>query len=374
MHVPVLIVGAGFAGSVCAERMAAHGHRVLLIDRRPHVGGNAFDSDDAHGIRIHRYGPHIFHTNSARVFDYLSRFTKWCPYEHRVLADIGGTYLPFPINRTTVNQLYGLALDEAGVEGFLDGIRTRRDPEKTAEDVVLNAVGPELCDRFFRGYTRKQWGLDLTELGPEVTRRIKVRVNDDDRYFTDRYQSMPANGFTAMFERMLDHRNIEVRTATDFAEVKRTVTWDRLIYTGPIDGYFDRCFGKLPYRSIRFDHEHIGDREQYQPVGTVNYPGDEPFTRITEFKHLTGEKAAGTSIVREYPQDEGEPYYPVPRPANDALYRRYQALGDAETGVTFVGRLAQYRYYNMDQAVAAALSAMARLGIGDAVAPTGYST
>lgn len=363
MHIPVLIVGAGFSGSVCAQQLAANGHRVLLIDKRLHIGGNAYDALDAHGVRIHVYGPHIFHTNSARVFEYLSQFTDWRPYEHRILARVDGALYPFPINRTTINRLYGTDHDEAGIRRFLERAREHREPERNSEDVVLNAVGRDLCDKFYSGYTRKQWGLELSDLGPEVARRIVTRSNDDNRCFLDSYQSMPAAGFTAMFERMLDHPNIELQTGVDFAELRDRATWDRLIYTGPIDSYFGHRFGLLPYRSLRFEHEHLPGVERFQPVGSVNYPNDECFTRITEFKHLTGQTHAGTSIMREYPEAEGDPLYPVPRPENDALYRRYQALADAEPNVTFVGRLAQYRYYNMDQAAGAALSAVAKLGV-----------
>jgi UDP-galactopyranose mutase len=363
VQIPVLIVGAGFSGSVCAERLAASGHKVLVIDRRPHVGGNAHDAYDAHGVLIHVYGPHIFHTNSRRVFDYLTRFTSWRFYEHRILAQVGGTLYPFPINRTTINRLYGTDLDEAGVRAHLYAVREHRMPERNSEDVVLNAVGRDLCDKFFSGYTRKQWGLELADLAPEVARRIVTRTGDDDRCFLDTFQYMPADGFTALFERMLDHPNIEVQTGVDFAELRDRARWDRLIYTGSIDGYFGHRFGPLPYRSLRFEHEHLPGVRQFQPSGTVNYPNDEAFTRITEFKHLTGQTHTGTSIMREYPEAEGEPFYPIPRSQNEALYRRYQVLADAEPNVSFVGRLAQYRYYNMDQAVGAALSAVAKLGI-----------
>ncbi|MEX1108621.1 MAG: UDP-galactopyranose mutase [Dongiaceae bacterium] len=363
MHVPVLIVGAGFAGSVCAERLAANGIKVLIVDRRPHVGGNAYDRLDAHGVRIHVYGPHIFHTNSQRVFDYLSKFTQWRFYEHRILARLGNDLYPFPINRKTINRLYGAAHDEAGIRAHLDHVRAHRDPERTSEDVVLNAVGTDLCDRFFRGYTRKQWGLDLSQLAPEVARRIVTRTNDDDRCFGDALQFMPAEGYTALFTSMLDHSNIEVQTNVGFADIRSRVTGDHLIYTGPIDAYFDYCYGALPYRSLQFEHEHLPAVARYQPVGTVNYPNEEAFTRITEFKHLTGQEHPGTSIMREYPQSEGEPFYPIPRPENATLYQRYQALAADESNVTFVGRLAQYRYYNMDQAVGAALKAVGRLGV-----------
>ncbi|WP_072756343.1 UDP-galactopyranose mutase [Thermomonas hydrothermalis] len=356
-----LVVGAGFAGSVCARELADAGWRVLVVDARPHIGGNAFDTRDAAGLLIHPYGPHIFHTNGKRIFEYLSRFTHWRFYEHRVLAQVDGALYPIPINRTTINRLYGLNLDEAGVEAFLAARRTQRLPARTSEDVVLNSVGHDLCEKFFRGYTRKQWGLDLSELAAGVAARIPTRCNDDDRYFTDDFQFMPAEGYTRMFERMLDHPNIEVRTGVRFQRDHTLPPRRKTIYTGPIDAYFDYCYGKLPYRSLRFEHEHLPDVETFQPTGTVNYPNDHAYTRITEFKHLTGERAPGTSIVREYPSAEGDPFYPIPRPENEALYQRYKALAEQLPDVCFVGRLAQYRYYNMDQVVGAALALCNRL-------------
>jgi len=355
------VVGAGFAGSVCARELADAGHRVVLVDRRPHIAGNAYDLFDAHGVLVHRYGPHLFHTNAERVFAWLSRFTEWRPYEHRVLAQVDGKLLPIPINRTTINQLYGLALDEPGATEFFERVRERRDPIRTSEDVVLSSVGRDLCERFFRGYTRKQWGLDLSELGAAVAARIPTRTNDDDRYFTDQFQAMPRDGYTRMFENMLDHPNIELQLNSDYSEVKGAFKPRHTVYTGPIDAYFSYRFGRLPYRSLRFEHVHLPDMDRYQPVGTVNYPNEHAYTRITEFRHATGQHHSGTSIVREYPQAEGDPYYPVPRPENEALYQRYKALAKAEAGVTFVGRLAQYRYYNMDQVVAAAQRAAGQL-------------
>jgi UDP-galactopyranose mutase len=328
---------------------------VLVIDKRMHIGGNAFDELDRHGVLVHRYGPHIFHTNAASVSDYLSAFTDWIPYEHRVLAKVGGELYPIPINQTTVNKLYGLSLDEVGVAAFFERVREPRDPIRTSEDVVLSSVGRDLCDKFFRGYTRKQWGLDLSELSASVAARVPVRTNTDDRYFTDSFQKMPTEGYTGMFARMLDHRNIRVQLGTDFSEFRRNSSWNQLFYTGPIDEYFEFRLGKLPYRSLRFDHEHIPGGNQFQPVGTVNYPNEQKFTRITEFKHLTGQKHSGTSIVREFPGDEGDPYYPVPRPENQELFQKYRLLSSGERNVCFVGRLAQYRYFNMDQVVASAL-------------------
>lgn len=355
-----LIIGAGYAGSVMARELAEAGHRVHIIDKRPHIAGNAYDELDEHGVLVHRYGPHIFHTNAERIFAYLSRFTEWRPYEHRVRGVLEGSSYPFPINRDTLNQLYGLELDEAGAAAFFERVREPREPVATSEDVVLNSVGRDLYEKFFLNYTRKQWGLDPSELKAGVAARIPVRINTDDRYFTDTFQAMPLHGYTRMFEAMLEHPNITVELGVDFAEVRQR-GYDHLVYTGPLDAYFDFRFGHLPYRSLRFEHEHLADVAQYQETGTINYPNDHAYTRITEFKHLTGQAHAGTSIVREYPQAEGDPYYPVPRAENEALFKRYEELAKQEENVTFVGRLAQYRYYNMDQVVGAALAAAKRL-------------
>jgi UDP-galactopyranose mutase len=357
-----LIVGAGFAGSVLAERLAAgSGQRVLLIDRRPHIGGNAFDHYDDHGILVHRYGPHIFHTNAPHVASYLSRFTRWRWYEHRVLAQVDGMLVPIPINITTINRLYGLDLGAAEVEAFLAARAEPVSAIRTSEDVVVSKVGRELYEKFFRGYTRKQWGMDPSRLDKAVTSRVPTRTNTDDRYFGDSFQHMPLHGYSRMFENMLDHRNIKIMVNVDFREIEHEVRYDRLIYTGPIDEFYDYRFGRLPYRSLRFRHETL-DQERFQPVAVVNYPSEEvAHTRITEYKHLTGQKHVKTSITYEYPTGDGDPYYPVPRPENAALFRKYQALADATPRVTFVGRLASYRYYNMDQVVAQALSAYARM-------------
>jgi len=358
-----LIVGAGFAGSVLAERLASQTQaRVLLIDRRPHIGGNAYDELNADGILYHKYGPHIFHTNSDQVVEYLSQFTEWRPYEHRVLAVVRDKTVPIPINRTTLNALFGLDLKTD--QDAADYLASRAEPVadiQTSEDVVVNAVGRELYELFFQGYTRKQWGLDPSQLDKSVTARIPTRTNTDDRYFTDSFQAMPKDGYTAMFKRMLDHPLIEVRTGVDFREIRDEVEADHIIYSGPIDEYFDFRFGKLPYRSLKFDHRTLNE-ERHQPVGTVNYPSpDVPYTRISEYKHLTGQQAPVTTITYEYPSAEGDPYYPIPRPENQALFKRYEALADETEGVTFVGRLATYRYYNMDQIVGQALATFRRM-------------
>jgi UDP-galactopyranose mutase len=356
-----LVVGAGFAGAVLAERLAAgSGRRVLVIDRRPHIGGNAYDMLDSSGVLIHPYGPHVFHTNSQTVLDYLSRFTAWRPYEHRVLAQVNGQLLPVPINRRTINGFFGANLSENEVEVFL---RSKAEPVgtvRTSADVVLGAVGRELYEAFFQSYTRKQWGRDPSELDKSVTARVPTRTDDDDRYFTDRFQCMPLLGFTSMFNSMLRHPNITLVTSTDYREIDPS-TYAQLIFTGPVDEYFEHRFGKLPYRSLRFRHE-THDCEKFQPVAVVNYPSpDVSHTRITEFKHLTGQAHPKTSICYEYPSAAGDPYYPVPCQENAAIYQRYKALADATPGVTFVGRLATYRYYNMDQVVGQALATYERL-------------
>ena len=356
-----IVVGAGFAGSVLAERLASQrDERVLVIDRRPHVGGNAYDHHDAAGVLVHQYGPHIFHTNSDAVVSYLSRFTRWRDYEHRVLARVDGQLVPIPINLDTINRLYGLDLDPEGMEAFLAARREAPVEIRTSEDVVVATVGRKLYEKFFRGYTRKQWGMDPSELAKSVTARIPTRTNRDDRYFTDTFQKMPADGYTAMFRRMLDHPRIEVALGTDLADIRGKVPFRRMIYTGPVDEFFGFRLGRLPYRSLQFRHETL-DREWHQPVAVVNYPQTEAYTRVTEYKHLTGQVHPKTSITHEYPSDEGDPYYPVPRPENEALYQRYQLLARSCPDVWFVGRLATYRYYNMDQVVGQALATFRRI-------------
>lgn len=365
-----LIVGAGFAGSVMAERLARDaGQQVLVVDRRPHVGGNAYDETDAAGVLIHRYGPHIFHTNSREVFDYLSQFTSWRPYEHRVLAKVGDQLVPMPINRTTLEKLYGVALtDDAAAEQFLAARAEPREPIVTSEDVVVSVVGQELYEKFFRGYTRKQWGLDPSQLDRTVTSRVPTRTDRDDRYFQDSFQAMPADGYTAMFKRMLDHPSIELRLGTEFAALDPSTLADHTVFTGPIDEYFNYRFGKLPYRSLRFHHE-THDTPSYQPVAVVNYPDEAtPYTRITEYKKLTGQDHPQSSISYEYPTAEGDPYYPIPRPENQDLFKRYEQLARELREVTFVGRLANYRYYNMDQVVGQALATYRRMGLSPAEA------
>jgi UDP-galactopyranose mutase len=356
-----LVVGAGFAGAVVAERLAAGaGKKVLIVDKRPHIGGNAYDHYDETGILVHKYGPHIFHTNSRDVFEYLSRFTAWRPYQHRVRAMVDGQLLPIPINLDTVNRLYGLNLTAFELEKFFQSVAEPRSQIRTSEDVIVSKVGRELYEKFFRNYTRKQWDLDPSELDAAVTARVPVRTNRDDRYFSDTYQSMPLHGYTRMFERMLTHPNIKIMVNTDYREIEQVIPFGEMIYTGPVDEYFDFRFGKLPYRSLEFRFETF-ERPVFQEAPVINYPNENPYTRCTEFKYLTGQEHPKTTVVYEYPRAEGDPYYPVPRPENALIYREYQALAERTPNVHFCGRLATYKYYNMDQVVAQSLTLYKKL-------------
>jgi UDP-galactopyranose mutase len=363
-----LIVGAGFAGSVIAERLASQaGKKVLICDRRSHIAGNAYDHYNDDGILVHRYGPHIFHTNSPEIFQYLSQFTEWRPYEHRVVAFRDGKHYPMPINRTTVNMVYGLNLQtEQECEEFFETLRVPVERPRNSEDVAVGSIGRELYEKFIRGYTRRHWGLDPSELDASVVSRIPSRCNTDDRYFTDRFQYMPRYGYTRMFENMLRHPNIKVLLNTDYREILSVIPFREMIYTGPVDEFFDYCYGKLPYLSLEFKHE-THDREWFLPAPVVNSADETvPYDRVTEFKYLTGQVHPKTGIVYEYPIHDanGDPYYPVPRPENADIYRQYKALADDTPGVYFVGRLATYKYYNMDQVTAQALAMFKRIVTG----------
>lgn len=355
-----LIVGCGFAGSVLAERLATAGKKILIVDKRNHIAGNAYDFYNEDGILTHLYGPHIFHTNSKEVFQYLSKFTAWRPYEHRVLGSVDGCLVPIPINRTTINTLYGTQLSSDEVAAFLASKAEPRTPVRTSEDVVVGTVGKELYEKFFRGYTRKQWDLDPSELDASVTARVPTRTNADDRYFTDEYQAMPLHGYTEMFKKMLDHPNIHIMLNCDYKTILDIIPHRALIYTGPIDAFFDYRYGRLPYRSINFDFQTL-PQENFQSVGTVNYPNSQLYTRITEFKHLTGQQSSKTTIVYEYPTAEGDPYYPIPRRENQELYNQYKKLAEETPNVYFTGRLGTYKYYNMDQVVAQSLALFKKL-------------
>jgi UDP-galactopyranose mutase len=277
-----------------------------------------------------------------------------------VLASVEGQLLPIPINLDTVNRLYGLSLTAFQLEEFFASVAEPRDVIRTAEDVVVGKVGRDLYEKFFRGYTRKQWGLDPSELDASVTARVPARSTRDDRYFTDTYQAMPLHGYTRMFENMLVQPNIKILLNTDYREVRDVIPYRELIYTGPIDEFFDFCCGKLPYRSLEFRFETLS-RPIAQPAAVVNYPNSHDYTRVTEFKYLTGQEHPKTSLVYEYPRATGDPYYPLPRPENAERYAQYKALVEATPGVHFVGRLATYKYYNMDQVVAQALAVFDRM-------------
>jgi UDP-galactopyranose mutase len=362
--VDLLVVGAGFSGAVLAERFARIlGKRSLVVDRRSHIAGNAFDAFNSAGVRIHRYGPHYFRTNSERVRAYLSQFTEWQPVDYTVLSYSDGQFWNFPINLNTFEQFVGHSATSEEMISTLKKWRVPIESPRNAEEVIISQVGYALYDKFFRNYTRKQWSRHATELDPSVGRRIPVRTNRDNRYLTEKFQALPKDGYTPLIDRMLDHPKIEVRLNTEFREVIGKVSFRHLIFTGPIDEYFSWRLGRLPYRSIRFESETLPIR-YFQPAVQVNYPNDHQFTRIVEFKHITGQQLPVTTIVREYPDDFGpgkEPYYPVPAPDTKALYSKYAELAVAEKNVSFVGRLATYRYYNMDQVIASALAEFHRL-------------
>lgn len=354
-----LIVGAGVAGCVLAERLAYFGKSVLLVEKRNHIAGNAYDEYNTDGILVHRYGPHIFHTNSPAIWSHLSTFTEWNYYQHRVSSYVDGMFVPFPINLDTINQLLNEHFSVSELEFFMERARNNAGIKRiaNARDMAVSLVGQDLYDKFFRHYTEKQWGLPPEQLGPEVTGRIPVRPGRETRYFTDRYQGVPRYGYTRMFQRMLDHPGIQVLLNADYKKLTGDLKFNRMVYTGPIDCFFDHVHGPLPYRGLCFEYETL-PVEYYQETATVNYPNDYDFTRITEFKHLTGQKHPCTTIAREYPEADGEPFYPVPNEANLELYRRYEAEARHLKSVFFVGRLAEYRYYSMDQVIERALSCL----------------
>lgn len=350
-----LIVGAGFSGAVIAERLASQlDKKVLIVEKRNHIGGNAYDFYNEDGILVHKYGPHIFHTNYDDVWNYLSQFTGWNGYQHRVLAYVDGKKVPIPINLTTVNVLLNKNFTEDELKEYFENVRIKPLQINNAKDVIVSQVGEYFYEKFFKNYTYKQWGVYPEKLSPEVTKRIPVRFNTDDRYFSDKYQGLPSKGYTKLFEKMLSHKNITIILNVDYKEVIEDINFDRLIYTGPIDYFFDYKYGKLPYRSLRFEPQTF-EQEYFQEVAVVNYPNDYDFTRITEFKHMTLQKHPKTTIFREYPKDEGEPYYPIPMEDAVNIYHKYKKEAQKLKSVYFIGRLAEYKYYNMDQVVKRAL-------------------
>jgi UDP-galactopyranose mutase len=364
MKFDFLIVGAGFAGSVLAERIAGQlGKTCLVVERRNHIGGNAYDHCDKAGVLLHDYGPHYFRTNSQRIVDYLSQFTQWHPVQYKILSWTQGRYWQFPINLDTFEQLIGRPSTGEEMEAQLAKWRVPIESPKNSEEVIISQVGWKLYEMFFKNYTRKQWHRDAKDLDPSVCGRIPIRTSRDNRYLSERFQALPHPGYTAMFEKMLAHPKIKLLLKTDYREACAQVEFDHLIYTGPIDEYYEHCCGHLPYRSLRFEPETLA-QEYFQPAMQVNYPNDYDYTRIVEIKHATGQQLPLTTIVREYPENFGpgrEPYYPIPAPDAKSLYAKYADRAAAEKNVSFVGRLATYRYYNMDQVAGMALAEFDRL-------------
>ncbi|MBU1095474.1 MAG: UDP-galactopyranose mutase [Bacteroidetes bacterium] len=363
MKYDYLIVGAGFAGSVFAERLATQANKkILVVEKRNHIGGNAYDEFDEYGILVHKYGPHIFHTNSKNVFKYLSLFTKWRKYEHKVLANYKGKLYPIPINRVTLNLLYGYKFNSKGdVDEYLTRVKEDRHPISNSEDFLVSRIGNELFEIFYKHYSKKHWDLFPHELSATVCRRIPIRNNEDCRYFSDKYQFMPMNGYTQLFKNMLEHKNIEVALNTDYKNVIDDVMYDKLIFTGSIDDYFNNIFGKLPYRSIRFEFEHFKENS-FQRAAQINYVDEEKlYTRVIEHKKLSGNNTVGTTISREYPLFEGEPLYPIPNKSNNKIYYKYKKEADKLKNVIFCGRLAEYKYWNMDQIVEHSLNILRRI-------------
>ncbi|SIS51137.1 UDP-galactopyranose mutase [Alicyclobacillus vulcanalis] len=355
MRFDLIVVGAGLCGATVAERAARQlGMSVLVVERRRHIAGNAYDEYDEHGLFIHRYGPHIFHTNSERVFHYLSQFTSWRIYQHRVRAMVDGQLVPVPVNLDTIAALYHVSVDEPRLPSLIQQDIVAVPRVENSRDVVVSRMGTRVYEKIFKNYTKKQWGLNPEALAPSVCGRIAIRMNRDDRYFTDRYQGIPSHGYTKMVERMLSHPNIHILLGTDFRELRGSIDYDTLVWTGPIDEYYDFRFGKLPYRSLSFQLAYH-DTEFVQPVATINWPNEYDFTRVTEMKHLTGQSHSKTVLMYEFPQSDGDPYYPVPSDESQRLYLQYQTLARKEERVHFLGRLGTYQYYNMDQVVAQAL-------------------
>jgi len=354
-----LIVGAGFSGAVLAERLASQmNKKVAIIDRRNHIGGNSFDYIDDKGILVHKYGPHWFHTNDDKVFSYLSKFTEWFPHKHIVKTNVDGDLYPFPINRTTLNKFFGITLkSDVEAKEFLEKQRIIIENPRNAEEMVLSLVGKRLYEKFYKNYTIKQWRKSPAELDPSITARIPIRYNTEESYFNDKIQAMPFNGYAKLFEKMMADKNIEVILNADFFKEQSKIKFKKLIYTGAIDEYYNYCFGQLPYRSLRFEH-YMLDKELFQPCQQVNYPNENSFTRIIEWKHVLSTKNKTTSIMKEYPEEfngANERYYPILTQNGKELYQKYAKKSKKEKNVYFIGRLAEFKYYNMDQVVASAL-------------------
>lgn len=360
MRADIVIVGAGISGAVLAERYAQAGKKVLVIEKRNHIAGNCYDFIDENEILVSKYGAHLFHTNEEDVWKYVNRFAEWYPWEHKVLAKVEDKLVPIPVNITTVNTLFGLNITtEEEMKQWLDENRLPFKAPEDGREAALNKVGPVLYEKMFRHYTKKQWDKYPEELDASVLDRIPVRTNHDDRYFSDTYQALPQGGYTKLFEGILDHPNIEVVLNIDYFDICDQISgYEKLFYTGPIDRFFGfkhSLKDKLEYRSINFVPETV-DAEYFQENSVVNYPGQETdYTRIIEYKHFGNQKTGKTTIVKEYTTDEGEPYYPVPNERNRQIYEKYKNEADQLVDIYFVGRLANYKYFNMDQAFKNAL-------------------
>lgn len=352
MNYDVVVIGSGFAGAVIAERFAnISKKKVLVIEKRNHIGGICYDSYDGNGLLVNKYGPHIFHTNSDLVFNYLSEFSEWVSYRHKVMAKYKKKYYSIPINRATINKFFNLKLKtDEEVKLFLNSIKIQKKQILTSEDIITSQIGKELFEAFFEKFTKKQWNYYPKELKPGICGRIKVRFDDSEGYFKDVYQVMPKNGYHTLFNNLLDNRNIEIILDADYKKVINNINYKVLIFTGPIDSYYDYAFGKLPYRSIKFKFRNI-KKEFYQKYPVVNFVGDEEYSRITEFKRITGQISKSTTICIEYPDFNNDPYYPILNEEGIKLYSKYNKLSQNEKKVFFVGRLATFKYFDMDQTV-----------------------
>lgn len=355
----IVIVGAGISGLTLAERYSGLGKKVLIIESRDHIGGNCYDYINDDGILVSRYGPHYFHTNDKEVWDYIHKFSQWEPYEHRVIAHVDGKEVPIPINIKTVNALFGLSIrSQAQMRRWLKENVPDIPSPKNAEEAAIARVGNVIYEKIFKGYTKKQWDKDPRDLSQEITNRIPVRINDDDRYFVDKYQALPKYGYTKFFEKMIEKKNIHIMLNTTWDDIKSKITYsDKLFFTGRIDSYFNNIFEPLEYRSLRFEFETLS-QEHFQRYAQENYPSENiPFTRIVEYKVATGQKSPKTTISREFPTWDGDPYYPVLSKRNQKLYKKYQKAANSlqKDNIYFVGRLANYKYFNMDQAFKNAL-------------------
>lgn len=363
MKYDYLIVGAGFSGCVLAERIATQlGKKCLIVEKRNHIGGNCYDYYDDSGILIHKYGPHIFHTQMKKVWDYLSQFTDWIDYEHKVKAVIDGKEVPVPFNFNSIEQAfdsnYAQKLITLLKEKYGEGVKIPILTLRKTDNLELKELAEYIYKYIFLGYNIKQWNMKPEELDPSVSGRVPVFLSRDDRYFQDKYQAIPNNGYTKLFQKMVDNKNIHIQLQTDYKDILDSVNFNKMIYTGHIDYFYDFKLGRLPYRTLDFDFQTI-DKKFYQSNAQINYPNDHDYTRITEFKHLTKQEHNKTTIAFEYPKDyifgENDPYYPIPKEDNLALFSKYKELAEQEKNVYFVGRLADYKYYNMDQTVGVAL-------------------